>query len=76
MNERLWSPQMRKWVRDADRHGHSVGFYKSRPDRRVGGAGGGSQTPNQGTVIGTLVNDDSTIFLMSDDFFYMLSPGA
>ena len=34
MNERLWSPQMRKWARDADRHGMRIGLYKTRPGRR------------------------------------------
>jgi len=23
---RLWSPQMRKWIRDARRHGHTIEF--------------------------------------------------
>ena len=36
-SERLWSPQMRKWVRDADRHGLALHLKR---DRRAGGAGG------------------------------------
>jgi hypothetical protein len=47
MNERLWSPQMRKWVRDAERHGHPIGLYKARPNRRDGaGDGYGAGLPN------------------------------
>lgn len=30
MNERLWSPQMRKWARDAHRHGMGIELMRSR----------------------------------------------
>lgn len=33
MNERLWSPAMRKWARDAPRHGIDIGLIKHRPNR-------------------------------------------
>jgi hypothetical protein len=49
MNERLWSPQMRKWVRDADRHGHPIGLYKTRPSRRDAGIGGSFANPERYT---------------------------
>lgn len=29
----LWSPQMRKWARDAERHGIDIGLIKHRPNR-------------------------------------------
>lgn len=40
MNERLWSPAMRKWARDADRHGIAIGLVRTRPSRGdwMGGA--------------------------------------
>lgn len=40
MNERLWSPQMRKWARDAHRHGMQIGLYKY--GRPIVSEGGGS----------------------------------
>jgi len=38
MNERLWSPQMRKWVKDARVHGLEIGWEKI-PRRQVWEAG-------------------------------------
>jgi len=37
--ERLWSPQMRKWVRDARRHGLDISLAKEPRQRRRLGAG-------------------------------------
>jgi len=40
MNDRLWSPQMRKWTRDAERHGLEIGWEKiARPRRQLDEAG-------------------------------------
>lgn len=36
MSERLWSPQMRKWVKDSRRHGKEIKFARQ-------GGGRGSQ---------------------------------
>lgn len=45
MNERLWSPAMRKWANDAHRHGIQIGFAKTRPSRKDY-AGWGAGLPN------------------------------
>lgn len=42
MSDRLWSPQMRKWVRDSDRHGIPIGFHKTTPGRYQSDWAGGS----------------------------------
>jgi len=39
--DRLWSPQMRKWVRDAPQHGFRVKF-ETRGKREAGSEGGGT----------------------------------
>lgn len=41
MSDRLWSPQMRKWIKDADRHGVPIGVFKAKPNKYAGGEGGG-----------------------------------
>ena len=45
--ERLWSPQMRKWVRDADRHGLQIAWekYGKTKPRDVWAADGGAGNP-------------------------------
>ena len=45
MNERLWSPAMRKWAKDAHKHGIDIGFAKTRPSRKDAGYFGGGN-PN------------------------------
>jgi hypothetical protein len=42
MSERLWSPQMRKWAKDADRHGIQIGFARDRRPFGEHWEGGGS----------------------------------
>jgi hypothetical protein len=54
MNDRLWSPQMRKWARDAPRHGIPIGLYKARSTRRSGFDGGGA-----GVAASERMTDDS-----------------
>ena len=41
--ERLWSPQMRKWIRDAERHGLQIAWEKM--PRSVRWEGGGRSVP-------------------------------
>lgn len=38
-SERLWSPQMRKWAKDAHLHGIQIGFARSGRGDRWEGAG-------------------------------------
>lgn len=43
-SDRLWSPQMRKWARDSEKHGIPIGFHKTKPGRHhstdwAGGSG-------------------------------------
>jgi hypothetical protein len=33
---------MRKWIRDAERHGHPIGLYKAKPGRYGMDWGGGN----------------------------------
>ncbi len=44
MSDRLWSPQMRKWMLDADTHGIPIGLAKIGRRREVGFGGGNPYT--------------------------------
>ena len=67
---RLWSPQMRKWARDRNRHGHPIGLY--RLPKQDGGAAGAS---GGGTQLNFLTDDIPINYLTSDDLAYMLTAG-
>lgn len=54
----LWSPAMRKWARDAHRHGIDIGFAKTRPSRKDMWGGGNAYTDR--------VTDDGNVRIVDD----------